>query len=127
MMNIVMANYGRKPLDKEVLRFWFGKLEKHDLQTVSQAFDAWIDTQSDLPTIHDIAGLCKPKVTIHQRLASPLRVEENKKHIEEVKVQINNMTKPRKNMKAWAQKIMSSPSSYPDIAQRFAREALAVE
>lgn len=127
MMNIVMANFGRKPLDKEALRFWFGKLEKQDLQAVSHAFDTWIDTQSELPTIHDIALLCKPKVTIHQRLSSPLRLDENRKHMEEVKVQIGKMTKPKTDMKGWARKIMANPSAYPDISFKFAREALGSE
>jgi hypothetical protein len=126
IMNIVQSNYGRKPLDKDALRYWFGKLEKFSLEDVSKAFDRWIDSQDDLPTVHNILELLRPAVTIHQRLASPLRIEDNKKHVAELKEGIDKMTSPRRDMKDWARKILASPSNYPDISVRFAKEALSV-
>jgi len=126
MMNIVQSNYGRKPLDKDALRYWFGKLEKYSIEDVSKAFDKWIDSQDDLPTVHNILQLMRPQVTIHQRLASPLRIEDNKKHVAELKEGIEKMAAPRRDMKAWAKKILDNPSNYPDISVRFAKEALYV-
>lgn len=126
MMNIVQSNYGRKPLDKDALRYWFGKLEKYSIEDVSKAFDKWIDSQDDLPTVHNILQLMRPQVTIHQRLSSPLRIEDNKKHVAELKEGIEKMAAPRRDMKAWAKKILDNPSNYPDISVRFAKEALYV-
>lgn len=126
MMNIVQSNYGRKPLDKDALRYWFGKLEKYSIEDVSKAFDKWIDSQDDLPTVHNILQLMRPQVTIHQRLASPLRIEDNKKHVAELKEGIEKMAAPSRDMKAWAKKILDNPSNYPDISLRFAKEALYV-
>ena len=126
MMNIVQSNYGRKPLDKDALRYWFGKLEKYSIEDVSKAFDKWIDSQDDLPTVHNILQLMRPVVTIHQRLASPLRIEDNKKHVAELKEGIEKMAAPRRDMRAWAKKILDNPSNYPDISVRFAKEALYV-
>jgi hypothetical protein len=125
MMNIVMTNYGRKQADQDTLRYWFAKLEKHDLAVVSKAFDTWIDSQSNLPTYHDIAKLCQPQVTIYARLPSPLAIADNKRHAEEVKEAINTMTKPKRDFKAWARKIVGNPSAYPDISLRYANEAIA--
>lgn len=125
MMNIVMSNYGRKNLDPDSLRYWFGKLDKYELETVSQAFDAWIDSKSELPTAHDILQLCKPKVTIHARLPSPLNIADNKRHADELKSAIGKMTKPRKNYRAWAERIIANPSAYPDISLNFAHQAMA--
>jgi hypothetical protein len=127
MMNIVMTNYGRKPADQDTLRYWFTKLEKHELTVVSKAFDTWIDSQSNLPTYHDIAKLCQPQVTIYARLPSPLAIAENKRHAEEVKQAINVMTKPRKDLRSWAKKIIGNPSAYPDISLRYAQEATAAK
>jgi len=127
MMNIVQSNYGRKPLEKDALRYWFSKLEKFEMDDVSKAFDRWIDSQDDLPTVHNILELLRPQVTIHQRLASPLRIEDNKRHVAELKDDIAKMTQPRRDMRAWARKIIDNPSSYPDISVRFAKEALEIK
>jgi hypothetical protein len=127
MMNIVQSNYGRRELDRDALRYWYSKLEKYELQDVSRAFDRWIDSQDQLPTVHNILELLRPQVTIHQRLASPLRVEENKRHIAELKDGIEKMVQPKRDMKDWARKILANPGNYPDISIRFAKEALGVE
>lgn len=127
MMNIVQSNYGRKPLDKDSLRYWFGKLEKHSIDDVSKAFDRWIDSQDDLPTVHNILELLRPAVTIHQRLASPLRIEENKRHVAELKESINKMRNIRQDPKDWAKKILANAGNYPDISVRFAKEALEIK
>jgi hypothetical protein len=74
-----------------------------------------------------ILELLRPQVTIHQRLASPLRVEENKRHIAELKDGIEKMVQPKRDMKDWARKILANPGNYPDISIRFAKEALGVE
>jgi hypothetical protein len=124
MMNVCMELTNHPPLSKEAILFWWQKLEKYEFSVVSGAVDLWLKTSTKPPTPKDIIELCKPKVTIHQRLASPLRLEENRKHIAEVKETIVKLTKPQHDMKAWARKILENPSAYPDISARFAREAL---
>lgn len=124
MMRIVCSNYNHKELDKETLRYWFSKLEKHDLKVVSAAFDGWVDTNKYMPTIKDIMDACKPKPTIFARLPSPLAIAENHRHAVEVKEAVAQMTKPKRDMKAWARKILESPKSYPDISIKLAKEAL---
>lgn len=127
MMNIVQSNYGRRELDKDSLRYWYSKLERFEFADVMKAFDRWVDTKDDLPTVHNILDLLRPEVTIHQRIASPVRIEDNKKHVAELKENIGAMMKPRTDDKAWASKILSNQSAYPDIAIRFAKEALGAE
>lgn len=127
MINVAMELTNHPPLTKEAIITWWHMLSKFDYDVVETSVDTWVKTMSKPPTPKDIADLCKPKVTIHQRLSSPLRLDENRKHMEEVKVQIGKMTKPKTDMKGWARKIIANPSAYPDIALKFSREALGSE
>lgn len=124
MMKIVCSNYNHAALEKETLRYWFSKLEKHDFKVVSHAFDSWVDTSKYMPTVKDILDACKPKPTIFARLPSPLAVAENHRHAVEVKEAVDKMTQGKRDMKAWAHKITDNPKNYPDISLRYARESL---
>lgn len=126
MMRVTWANYGRNEPDKDTMRYWFGKLEAHDFNLVTKAFDDWIDTSRELPTIKDIQNACKPKPTIFARLPSPLAIAENHRHAVEVKQAVEKMVSGKRDMKAWAHKIIKNPKAYPDISLRFAKEALGV-
>jgi len=126
MMRIVCNSYDNKEFDIETLRYWFSKLEKYEFETVSKAFDDWVDSSKHMPTVKDIIELCKPKPTIFARLPSPLAKAENHRHAMEVKEAVEKMTQPKRDMKAWARKIIANPSAYPDISLRYAREALGV-
>ena len=64
MMRVTWANYGRNEPDKDTMRYWYSKLDRHDFNVVTKAFDDWIDTSKQLPTIKDIQDACKPKPTI---------------------------------------------------------------
>ena len=124
MMKIVCSNFNHHELDKDTLRYWFAKLEKHDFKIVSKAFDDWIDSNKFMPTVKDILDACKPKPTIFARLPSPLAIAENHRHAAEVKSSIEKMTKGKRDMKDWAHKIIANPKNYPDISLKLAREAL---
>ena len=126
MVNVAMELTNRPPLSKEAIVIWYAQLEKYDFDVVSGAMDRWLKESTKPPTPKDILDLCRPQVTIHQRLASPLRIEDNKKHVAELKEGIEKMAAPRRDMKAWAKKILDNPSNYPDISVRFAKEALYV-
>ena len=124
MMKIVCSSFSHREFDKDTLRYWFSKLNEYDLKTVSGAFDAWVDSSKHFPTVKDIIELCKPKPTIFARLPSPLAKAENHRHAMEVKEAVEKMTQPKRDMKAWARKIIANPSAYPEISLRYAREAL---
>jgi hypothetical protein len=120
-------SFGRNVPDKETMAYWFSKLQQYELEEVGLAFDAWLLSQTELPTINEILKLCKPKVTIFARLPSPLAKEANKKNAEKFIEQAANFGRHRKDMRAWAKKIMGAPKQYPDISQKFAKEALGYE
>lgn len=124
MMNLVMQTYGKQKPDVDLLRMWWAKLERYEIADVCKALDTWIDTKTHAPTPADIIELCRHKVTIHPRLPSPLNVHENREHAKEIKNAIENMTQPKRDMRAWAKKILANPRNYPDIAVRFAHEAM---
>jgi len=127
MMKVTWQSYGRNGADRETLRYWFDKLIAHDFETVSHAFDEWIKSQKDLPTVSDIIKLCQHKVTIYARLPSPLAHESNERHAAEVVAYVAKNIKPERDYKAWAKKIIANPKNYPDISFRLATEALAAK
>ena len=126
MMRVTWANYGRNEPERETMRYWFSKLDKHDFNLVTKAFDDWIMASKQLPTIKDIQDACKPKPTIFARLPSPLAIAENHRHAVEVKQAVDKMVNGKRDYKAWARKIKDNPSAYPDISLRLANEALGV-
>ena len=124
MMKIVCSSFNHKEFDKETLRYWFSKLERYDFNTVSNAFDVWLNSSRNFPTIKDIIELCKPKEDIYLKLPHKIDYKESKKHADEIKQAVDAMTKPKKDYKDWAHKILANPKAYPDISVRFAHEAL---
>jgi hypothetical protein len=127
MMKVTWQSCGRNHPDKDTMSYWFNKLSSYELAAVEKAFDEWLKSQDDLPTIHQIIKLCQHKVTIHARLPSPLAIQDNKRHINEVQTYIAKNIKPTQDMRAWARKIIDNPSRYPDISFKIAKEALAAK
>lgn len=124
MMRVTWANYGRNEPDKDTMRYWFGKLANYEFNQVTKAFDDWIDSSKQLPTVKDIVDALKPKPTIFARLPSPLAIAENHRHAVEVKEAVEKMVSGKRDMKAWAHKIIANPKAYPEISLRYAKEAL---
>ena len=62
MMKALTALYGKQELDVELLRIWWHKLSRFDLQIVNRAFDKWIDTNKKMPVPADILELCKSQL-----------------------------------------------------------------
>lgn len=127
VMKVTWQSYGRNNLERDTLRYWFDKLTKYELIEVERAFDEWLKSQKELPTVSDILKLCQHKVTIHARLPSPLSKQANAEHAKEVVDYVKDQIKPKRDMKAWAKKILGSPKNYPDISIRFAKQALNME
>lgn len=126
MLKIVCQSYSHREFEKDTLRYWYSKLECYEFNIVSKAFDTWIDTSKQFPTVKDIVELCKPKPTIFARLPSPLAIAENHRHASEVKEAVDKMTKGNRDMKDWARRIKANPSAYPEISLRYANEALGL-
>lgn len=125
MINVTMELTNHPPLTKEAIITWWHMLSKYEYNEVENAIDEWVKTMSKPPTPKDIVELCKPKPTIFARLPSPLAIAENHRHAVEVKQAVTKMTSNKRDMKAWARKILNSPANtYPDISIRYAKEAL---
>ena len=124
MMRVTWQTYGRKEIERETMRYWFDKLIAYDFDVITIAFDSWIKSQRELPTVKDITDLCKQKVTIHARLPSPLAKTDHKQHVEELKEAVKKMINPRADKyTAWIFRILDNPKNYPDNSFKFAMQA----
>jgi hypothetical protein len=124
MMNLLMDAYQKQKPSSDMLRLWWQKLAHHEIDVVCKAFDTWIDTKTYAPTPADILDLCRHKVTMAPRLNSPINLDSNRAHSAQVKEQLKNFGMPKRDMRDWARKILANPKAYPDIAVRFASEAI---
>lgn len=127
MMKIVCSNYSHAEFDNDTLRYWFGKLEKNDLITVSKSFDNWIDSSKFMPTVKDILDSLKPVTPIYNAISRKADKEANRQHAKEVVDFVNQHLQPKNDYKAWAKKIINNPGNYPDISLKYAREALGIK
>lgn len=126
-MSVTWQSFGRNLPNGKTMHYWFNALSKHDIEEVTRAFDEWIKSQKELPTVADILKLCQHKVTIHARLPSPLSKQANAEYAHEVVEFVQGNVKPRRDYKDWARKILASPKGRPDIAINFARQALNIK
>lgn len=126
MMKVTWQSYGRNGADRETLRYWFDKLIAYEFNAVSNAFDEWIKSQKELPTVNEILKLCQHKVTIHARLSSPLELASNKQHSSEVIAYIAKNIKPESDKRKWSRDLVSGVkiSNHPEIAIPIAKAAL---
>lgn len=129
MMNILMESVHKPRPSNDMLRLWWSKLERYEMQDVCKAFDTWIDTKTHAPTLADIIDLCRHKVTILPRLSSPLNIESNRKHAAEVKAQLNSFVREESNRTGfgWAEKIFKRHESgeiLPNISLAYAEKVL---
>ena len=124
MINITMELTNHPPLSKEAIITWWHLLKKHDIEIIKKSLDKWVDVSTKPPTPHDVLELCKPKVTIYARLASPLEKESNKQHVEELKEAVKKMTNPRADIYTqWIYKILENHKNYSDISFKHALQA----
>jgi hypothetical protein len=125
MINITMELTNHPPLTKEAIIVWYNALSKYEFDDVKNAIDKWVDYSSKPPTPHDILKLCRPEITIYAKIPSPLQTADNHRHAVEVKEAVQSMTKPKRDMKGWARRIISGEvkSNY-HRAIEFAKEAL---
>lgn len=128
MMTALTTLYGKRELDQELLRIWYGKLKRFDIDMVSKALDHWVDTSKFMPLPVDIIDLCKAQEArvIPKELPKPKHTDEQIKENQERLSRELAKIKPKRDHKAWAKEIMKDPTKYPDISLRFAKEALHI-
>jgi len=128
MMDVTWQSCGRNPIDKDTKSYWFDKLNTYTLPEVEKAFDTWLQSQKELPTINELLKLCQHKVTIHARLPSPLSKDSNRQHANEVVQFVADNIKPIIDRKQWARDLIGGKKqSNWDGAIAFAHEALAAK
>ena len=78
------------------------------------------------PSCDQFKAQCKtsaPVVPDYKALPKPALSDEK---INELHDKLSAFTSGKRDMKAWAKKIIANPSAYPDISYRYAKEALGV-
>ena len=81
------------------------------------------------PSCDQFKAQCKipahnPEHQDYKALPKPKLSEEK---INEIHDKLSAFTSKKRDMKAWAHKIIANPSSYPEISYRYAKEALGSE
>ena len=125
-MDIVWQSLGRNTVDKTTKQYWFSKLQHLQMGEVSNLFDSWLMTEKELPTVNDIMHMAKPR-EYHKALPAPRNEEVSREGLAKINQVVADSVKPKKDMKAWAKRILATPKNYPDIAIRFAKQALEIK
>lgn len=118
-------SYGRNKPDSETMRFWFDKLINYDLNTVADAFDKWLISQKELPTVSEILKLCQPNTPIYNAIEKKVDKVANKQYADNVVkfVQQHNNDASRDLVKYW-EDILRDPKGHKEITIRAAKDAL---
>ena len=124
MMDITWQSVGRTPVDKPTKAYWFGQLEHLPFEAVEKAFDNWLKTSDELPTIKEILRACAPKEAFHVALKAPRNDEVCQAGLAKINSMISKSMNSKTDHKKWARDILANPAGLPDISIRFAREAL---
>lgn len=124
IVKVTWQTYSKPEPDRETMRYWFSKMENFDIRDVGNAFDNWIMHSNKMPTVKDIIDLLKPKESDYKALPKKIDLAAQHKHAEELKHKIEEMVKPKRDMKLWARKILDNPTAYKEISIRYATEAL---
>lgn len=123
IMDITWQSLGRNAVDKTTKQYWFVKLQHLPMGDVSNLFDKWLMTEKELPTVNDILNMAKPR-EFYKALPAPKSEEAIKEGLDRINQAVSNGIKPKKDYRAWAKEILENPKQYPDIAVRFAKDAL---
>lgn len=123
MMDVAWQSNHRNPVDKQTKQYWFSKLQHLPLGDVERAFDTWIMTTQDLPTIKGIMDLCKPKAGFNVALPAPRHDEVSQAGVEKINKLIAENIKPKTDHKKWAKDALANPQSADVVIQK-AKEAV---
>jgi hypothetical protein len=131
MMTALTVLYGKRDLDQELLRIWFGKLKRFDIDMVSNAFDKWVDSNKYMPMPVDIIDLCKAQeariitTALPKPIHTPEQIKENQERLNAELAKI----KPQRDHRKWAKDILKEvkAGTYKyELGIRFANETMGV-
>lgn len=126
-MDVTWQSLHRNAVDKTTKQYWFGKLQHLSLGDVTQAFDSWLMTSSELPTLQDIIKQCRPKEDFYKAIGKVRDEEIDKAGLKEIENFVSANLKPKRDKRAWAKKILANPKDYPYISVKFAKESLNMQ
>lgn len=126
MMDVTWQSLHRNAVDKQTKQYWFSKLQHLPLGTVEQAFDNWLMTTDQLPTIKDIIKACAPKPDFHRALGVVRDEDIQQAGLQKINQLVSAGLQPKTDHKAWAKRTMANQSAYLDIAVKYAKQALYI-
>jgi hypothetical protein len=125
-MDVTWQSLGRNYVDKKTKQYWFGKLQKYPLGTVTESFDKWLTGSDELPTIKDIIKGCIPKEDFYKAIGYVRDEEINKAGLKKIDKFVADNIEPKRDYKAWAKRIVANPQNFPEQSLVYAKEALGM-
>lgn len=112
----------------EVVNDWAEYLDGVNPYTMKDAIDHCANHLKFPPTLPEFKMICKElhKPAVTKAIPRHYTEEELKRNQERVHEAVQTL-QPKRDMMAWAKRILENPKVRPDIAIRFAKEALSVE
>ena len=127
LMDVTWQSLGRNTVDKTTKQFWFSKLQKYDLNTVTNSFDKWLISSEQLPKIKDIVSGCVPKDDFYKALTHTPDVAMMQDGVKEIEHFIATNVEPKRDYKAWAHRALAEGSNKPLITINAAKIALGIK
>lgn len=76
------------------------------------------------PSCDQFKAQCKTPTQAHSDYKALPKPAMSEERVNEIHDKLEQFMSPRRDMKAWAKKIIANPKAYPDISLRYAKEAL---
>ena len=126
MLNAVHTIYDRPLPNTDLLRIWWHKLDKFEIEVVSKALDSWTNSPNHMPQPAEIAEMCKPLESVYKALPAPVNQEVNQAGLDKMNEVIIDGWNPRTDYRQWARRIMANPKNFPTDSVLEARKVLGV-
>lgn len=112
---------------EEIIADWAEYLEGVNPYTMKDAIDYCASHLKFPPTLSEFKMICKElhKPAVTKALPRHYTEEELRKNQERVHEAAQSLD-GRRDMRAWAKRILTNPKGRPEIAVRFAKEAMGV-
>lgn len=127
VMDVTWQSCHKPNVEKQTKQYWFSRLQHVPIGDVENAFDKWLIENNKLPTLNDILAMCKPKQDFHKALPNIRNEQIQQEGLEKINRMVEKSMKDKTDFRAWARRIIETPKNYPDIAIRFAKEALSIK
>ncbi|MEY2630769.1 MAG: hypothetical protein RLZZ469_1666 [Bacteroidota bacterium] len=107
-------------------RVWASRLGGMSKERLKNALD---HVYENTPSLDDFVMQCKVQhqPIDYKALPKPIDHDANKANMEKLNTYVAKSIQPKTDYRAWARKILETPKNYPEIAVRFAKEALEIK